>query len=64
MSALGEDAQGAGDEISNPEEDSLAGKMAVMRGGVVKRRAESDNEDDSNTEGDEKDDDNSGSDSD
>ena len=55
-SALGEEAQGAEDEISDPEEDSLAGQMAVMRGGTVRRRqAESDDEDDeSDTDGDEK----------
>lgn len=58
MSALGEDAQGAEDEISDPEEDSLAGQMAVMRGGSVKKRqVESDDEeDDSDTDGDEKED--------
>ena len=57
MSALGEDAQGAEDEISDPEEDSLAGQMAVMRGGSVKKRqTESDDEDDSDTDGDEKED--------
>jgi translocation protein SEC63 len=57
VSALGEDAQGAEDEISDPEEDSLAGQMAAMRGGAVKKRqAESDEDDDSDTDGDEKDD--------
>ena len=63
---LGEDAQGAEDEISEPEEDSLAGQMAVMRGGSVKKRQEeSDDEDDeSDTDGDEKADDSSDSDSD
>ena len=66
MSALGDDAQGAEDEISEPEEDSLAGQMAAMRGGAVKKRqAESDDEDDdSDTDGDEKADDSSDSDSD
>jgi len=66
MSVLGEDAQGAEDEISEPEEDSLAGQMAVMRGGSVKKRQEeSDDEDDeSDTDGDEKADDSSDSDSD
>jgi len=44
------------DEISEPEEDSLAGQMNVMRGGPVKRkkRAESDDsdeEDESDTDG-------------
>jgi translocation protein SEC63 len=57
VSALGEDAQGAEDDISEPEEDSLAGQMAMMRGGPVKKpQAESDEEDDSDTDGDEKDD--------
>lgn len=66
MSALGEDAQGEEDEISDPEEDSLAGQMAAMRGGSVKKnRAESDDEDDeSDTDGDEKSNDASDSDSD
>lgn len=51
------------DEISDPEEDSLAGQMAVMRGGSVKKRqAESDDE--SDTDGDEKSDNGSDSDSD
>jgi len=67
LSALGEDAQGEEDEISEPEEDSLAGQMAAMRGGPVKKRqAESDDDedDDSDTDGDEEDDDSSDSDSD
>ena len=35
----------AEDEISDPEEDSLAGQMALMRGGNVKRHdGESDDE--------------------
>ena len=47
VSALSEDAQGAEDEISEPEEDSLAGQIAVMRSGSVKKsQAESDDEDD------------------
>jgi translocation protein SEC63 len=54
---LGEEAQGAEDEISEPEEDSLAGQMAMMRGGSVKKtQVESDEEDDSDTDGDDKDD--------
>ena len=62
---MGEDAQGEEDEISDPEEDSLAGQMAVMRGGSVKKnRVESDDEDDdSDTDGDQKSDDGSDSDS-
>lgn len=66
MSALGEDAQGAEDDISDPEEDSLAGQMAVMRGGAVKKRqtGSDDEDDDSDTDGDEKGGDSSDSDSD
>ena len=65
MSALGEDAQDEEDEISDPEEDSLAGQMAAMRGGSVKKRQETDDEDDdSDTDGDEKSNDGSDSDSD
>lgn len=66
VSALGEDAQGAEDEISDPEEDSLAGQMAAMRGGSVKKRQmeSDDDDDDSDTDGDKKGDDSSDSDSD
>ena len=47
VSTLGKDAQDAEDEISEPEEDSLAVQMAIARGGSVqKRQAESDDEDD------------------
>ena len=52
MPALGEDAQDAEDEISEPEDDSLAGQMTIMRGGTTKkRRAESDDEDDDSDTG-------------
>lgn len=65
VAALGEEAQGAEDEISDPEEDSLAGQMAMMRGGSVKKRQmESDDEDESDTDGDQKSNDSSDSDSD
>jgi len=66
VSELGEDAEGQEDEISDPEEDSLAGQMAAMRGGAVKKsQVDSDDEDDdSDTDGDEKNDDSSDSDSD
>ena len=48
---MGEDAQGAEDEIVEPEEDSLAGQMAAVRGGSVKKRqAESDDDDDDRTQ--------------
>jgi translocation protein SEC63 len=40
-------------EISDPDEDSLAGQMQALRGGAVKKAVESDDDDDSgsNTEG-------------
>ncbi|KAG1888747.1 translocation protein sec63 [Suillus subluteus] len=41
ISALNAEEQTAEDEISDPEEDSLAGQMAAMRGGAVKRTDES-----------------------
>lgn len=42
------DEEAAEDEISDPEEDSLAGQMAMMRGGSVKpaRRLEDEDDDD------------------
>ncbi|KAL1676780.1 Sec63 Brl domain-containing protein [Schizophyllum commune] len=52
------------DDISDPEEDSLAGQMAVMRGHKVKPIAESDDDDDSSTDDDKSDDSDSDSDSD
>lgn len=58
VSALNDDEKGEEDYISDPEEDSLAGQMAAMRGGSVKKiRPEdaSDEEDDeSGTDDDEK----------
>lgn len=57
VSALNTDERGAEDEISDPDEDSLAGQMAAMRGGNVKRRVDSDEDSSTN-------DDRSGSDSD
>ena len=66
MSTLSEGAQGAEDEISEPEEDSLVGQMTIIRGGFTKKRqAESDDEDDdSDTDGDQKSDNSSDRDSD
>ena len=64
MLALGEDSQGAEDEISDPEEDSLAGQMAAIRGGAVKKRQAGSDDDDSDTDGDEKGEDSSDSDND
>ncbi|CAE6384928.1 unnamed protein product [Rhizoctonia solani] len=56
VSALTTEEAGAEDEISDPDEDTLAGQMAAMRGGNVKRRAEDDESDDeSDTDGDESD---------
>lgn len=37
VSALRTEEQDVDDDISEPEEDSLAGQMALMRGGSVKR---------------------------
>ena len=39
------DAQDEEDDISDPEEDTLAGQMAVMRGGKVKKRQEEEESD-------------------
>ncbi|THG98612.1 hypothetical protein EW026_g3617 [Hermanssonia centrifuga] len=51
-----EQEQEAEDEISDPEEDSLAGQMAMMRGGTVKKRQDGDDEsdDESSTDDDRK----------
>ena len=51
---LGTDAQDVEDDISDPEEDSLAGQMAALRGGPVKKindDEESDEESDTDGEG-------------
>lgn len=58
------DEQVVEDDISDPEEDSLAGQMAMMRGGSVKKRLEGESDDESSTDDDEKSDDDSSSDSD
>ncbi|CAE6422386.1 unnamed protein product [Rhizoctonia solani] len=55
VSALTTEEAGAEDEISEPDEDTLAGQMAAMRGGAVKRRAEDDESDESDTDGDDSD---------
>ncbi|KIJ61032.1 hypothetical protein HYDPIDRAFT_138376 [Hydnomerulius pinastri MD-312] len=54
VSALNAEEQTAEDEISDPEEDTLAGQMAAMRGGSVKKAeaAEDDSEDESSTDDD------------
>ncbi|KAM5540600.1 hypothetical protein V8D89_005631 [Ganoderma adspersum] len=62
------DAEDANDDdISEPEEDSLAGQMALMRGGSVKKQPdgeEEDDDDESSTDDDEEKEDDSSSDSD
>ncbi|KAF9236397.1 translocation protein sec63 [Melanogaster broomeanus] len=52
VSALVAEEQTPEDEISDPEEDTLAGQMAAMRGGSVKKTivAEEDTEDESSTD--------------
>ncbi|KAF9224450.1 translocation protein sec63 [Gyrodon lividus] len=54
ISALDAEEQTPEDEISDPEEDTLAGQMAAMRGGSVKKGtvAEEDSEDESSTDDD------------
>ncbi|SDA03416.1 BZ3500_MvSof-1268-A1-R1_Chr7-1g09425 [Microbotryum saponariae] len=64
-----EDALGAEDDISEPDEDTIAGQMALMKGQSVKRAARAGDEDDededtSGTDDDEDEDDTSDSDSD
>jgi translocation protein SEC63 len=58
--------RGAEDEISEPEEDSLAGQMAAMRGHAVKKSgADEESDEESGTDDDEESDsDSSSSDSD
>lgn len=51
FTALNADEQHKEDEISDPEEDTLAGQMAAMRGGHIKKHQGSD--DDSSTDDDE-----------
>jgi translocation protein SEC63 len=64
-SVLTAEEQGAEDEISDPDEDTLAGQMAALRGGPVKKRGEEESDEESGTDDDEEsDDDSSSSDSD
>jgi translocation protein SEC63 len=51
VSVLGADAQGIEDDISDPEEDSLAGQMAALRGGSVKKIVDDEDSDESDTDG-------------
>ncbi|OBZ66644.1 Translocation protein sec63 [Grifola frondosa] len=52
-SVLTNDDQGTEDDISDPEEDSLAGQMALMRGGSVKKRLDEESDEESSTDDDE-----------
>ncbi|KAF4602544.1 secretory subunit [Pleurotus pulmonarius] len=69
LSALNADEKESEDDISDPDEDTLAGQMAAMRGHKVKKRGdedeeEEDSDDESGTDDDEKNADSSDSDSD
>ncbi|KAJ3843252.1 Sec63 Brl domain-containing protein [Lentinula raphanica] len=67
VSALNADEQPSEDEISDPDEDTLAGQMTAMRGGKVKKgvsRAEASDDDESTTDDGEESEDDSSSDSD
>lgn len=59
------DDQGSDDDISDPDEDTLAGQMAAMRGGSVKKiHSQADSDDESSTDDDKESSVNSDSDSD
>ncbi|KAJ4473619.1 Sec63 Brl domain-containing protein [Lentinula aciculospora] len=64
VSALNADEQPSEDEISDPDEDSLAGQMTAMRGGKVKGSPREESDDESSTDDDEDSQDESSSDSD
>ena len=68
VSALRADEQNAEDEISDPDEDSLAGQVAAMKGGAVKKNTlgetHDDDDDDSTTDDDKRNEEESSSDSD
>ncbi|KAF8905804.1 hypothetical protein CPB84DRAFT_1844796 [Gymnopilus junonius] len=46
------DEQPTEDEISDPDEDTIAGQMAAMRGGKVKKHVEEESDDESSTDDD------------
>ena len=52
------------DEISDPDEDTLAGQMAAIRGGKVKKRVEQGEDEDESSTDDDRDGNDSSSDSD
>lgn len=63
VSVLGADEQGlAEDVISDPEEDTLAGQMALMKGAAVKKVANDDSDEESSTDDDKESDSDSDSD--
>lgn len=64
FSALAAEEQTLEDVISDPEEDSLAGQMAAMRGGAVKKVAVAESDDDESSTDEEEDDGDDSSDSD
>lgn len=59
LSALAAEEQTLEDVISDPEEDSLAGQMAAMRGGAVKAAVVESDDDESSTDEEEDDGDDS-----
>lgn len=61
--ATGEELDGEEDDISEPDEDTIAGQMALMKGQAVRRIAE-DSDDTSGTDDDEDSSDSDSSDSD
>lgn len=63
-SLLTAEEKGIEDEISDPEEDSLAGQMAMMKGGNVKKSPVHDESDDESGTDDDEASDSSSSDSD
>ncbi|THH10242.1 hypothetical protein EW145_g1464 [Phellinidium pouzarii] len=65
VSQLSVDEQGVDDEISEPDEDTLAGQMAIMKGSTVKKSpVHGESDDESGTDEEERDSDSSSSDSD
>ena len=58
------DQEPSEDEISEPDEDSLAGQMAAMRGGPVKKRKDESDEESGTDDDESSGDDDSSSDSD
>lgn len=53
LSELNAEEQHREDEISDPEEDTIAGQMAAMRGAKIKKIGDEDDSDESGTDDDE-----------